>query len=80
MYALLLTVFRLLLITFVLGGVAVTFFQVAGILIASPGLTSFFGGDFADWTCVVAALAGIVSFLQLYTKGAKGAKDAEELV
>ncbi|MFI6502044.1 hypothetical protein [Nonomuraea typhae] len=68
MYKLLLTVFRLLLITFVLGGVAVTFFQVVGILAASPGLTSFFGGPFAEWMCIVAALAGIVSFLQLYTK------------
>ncbi|MBF8189395.1 hypothetical protein ITP53_27405 [Nonomuraea sp. K274] len=73
MYRFLLNAFRVTLIAFMLGGLVVTVFQIIGILIADGGLTSYFGADFADTICIVAGLAGVFSYLQLYTKEGRAA-------
>ncbi|GAA2613322.1 hypothetical protein SMC26_14115 [Actinomadura fulvescens] len=76
MYEFLLNAFRVTLIAFVAGGTAVTVLQIVGIVTANPAMINYFGGDFADTVCVVAGLAGVFSFLQLYTPQGRAAAAA----
>lgn len=66
----------LCIIVMILGGFAVTFAQVIGIAIDNPDLIIYAGTDLMNPVAIIAALAGVFSFLRLYTS--EGRDDARK--
>ncbi|MFI5942407.1 hypothetical protein [Streptomyces uncialis] len=76
MYTICLNVSRALVALFLIGGIVVVVGQTVAMAVGSAAMMTSFGSDVADIVCVLAGLAGLFSFLLLYT--AEGKEKAGE--
>lgn len=62
-----------------IGGVLVSFGQVAGILVGNAAVVELFGTTVLDVVCIIAGLAGIFAFLRRYMPGGNEVAAAERV-
>ncbi|MEV0443832.1 hypothetical protein AB0I84_41180 [Streptomyces spectabilis] len=68
---------RVLLVAFLLGGLAVVAGQTAALALGDRRLMELFGTDVTEVVCVVAGAAGICSFLHSYVREGGPAHDGD---
>lgn len=70
---------RACIVVLVVGGVVVTFTQVLGIVTGDPDVVIFAGTNLFEPICVIAGLAGVFSYLRMYTKDGKAELASEDI-
>jgi hypothetical protein len=79
MSKLLSTASRICIIILVLGGVVVTFTQVAGIVVGDPDTVIFAGTTLLDPVCVIAGFSGVFAYLRTYTRAGKSEVESQDV-